>query len=501
MLTLAALLEKIVSQDPPVLASSRLPPLKTAVTQYARMFGTTPQQCWPAQYNRPNDERNAFITVHANPTLGSHAVRNLKNNISLLLRLGMQLKLIPSLTNELESWLDIRRLTDATKKGMARHESPVLPAYGLRPLPPHFAQELEAYAEWSTAAFVPDRPASIKKRPLTFELGDQPRLICIAGFLVYHQGLPAETLSLRDLIESSHVEAFITWWIRRRGQVTETIFVYLENLEVLAKYRYQDAAAAAAIRHLKRRLPKFQRVRNKDQQMLPLEKLEAIGRSIHPFNPRRLQELPNVRRLDQPSRWTDTTGRFMAVRAGYSLIIRLLVRHPIRLRNIVEMRLGHNLLQQPDGRWRVRFVGEELKVAHRRGEVNRLTFHWPPDLQAELEEWLAVWRPRLLTKSDPGHVFLSAKGNPCGRSAIRDGIRRTTYRFTGVAVSPHLFRDIWATQYLESGGKVHVAAQRLGNTEEMIHRHYAHLLNADTDREGDAWIAHRLYGDKPGYQA
>jgi hypothetical protein len=82
VLTLAALLEKVVSQDPPVLAPSRLPPLKTAVTQYARMLGTTPQQCWPAQYNRPHEERNAFITVHANPTLGSHAVRNLKNNIS-----------------------------------------------------------------------------------------------------------------------------------------------------------------------------------------------------------------------------------------------------------------------------------------------------------------------------------------------------------------------------------------------------------------------------------
>jgi hypothetical protein len=167
-------------------------------------------------------------------------------------------------------------------------------------------------------------------------------------------------------------------------------------------------------------LPKPRKVRDKRQHMLSPERLEGIGLSIHPLNPRRLQELPKVRRLDQPSRWTDTTGRFMAVRVAYSVIIRLLVRHPIRLRNVIEMRLRQNLIDLPGGRRRVHFEGEELKVAHRRGKDNVLTFPWPADLQAALDDWLENWRPRLIKDHDPGHVFLSFSGKPFSRNALRN---------------------------------------------------------------------------------
>ena len=106
-----------------------------------------------------------------------------------------------------------------------------------------------------------------------------------------------------------------------------------------------------------------------------------------------------------------------------------------------------------------------------------------------LEEWLKDWRPKLATADDT-HVFMNSRGHRLIKSKdVADMIARTTYRFTGVGVTPHMIRDIWATEYLEANpGDVGGAARRLGNTEQMVLLHYAHILKQNVDARADAFL-------------
>ena len=115
----------------------------------------------------------------------------------------------------------------------------------------------------------------------------------------------------------------------------------------------------------------------------------------------------------------------------FSLIIRLLIRLPMRQRCIREMELEQNLYQDHSGTWQIRFVGAELKVASRRGQTNRYEFPFPRDLISLSEEWLKDWRPKLASPDD-SHVIMNSRGHHFTKSKeVADMVARTTYRFTG----------------------------------------------------------------------
>jgi hypothetical protein len=507
MVMLQELLEKVIYQD--VLRPSRIAPLRTAVKQYAAMLGKEACHCPPNLYQLPDDLRNQLIESKTQATLSVHTIRNLKNNISLLLRIGVQRGYlqVPERRSEPLSWSTRRRLKGGRDgwRPIARPESVAPVNRWLLPLPPILTNEFHELYDWFTKPFVPDRPARVQKRPATMQ--DQLRVLqCMAGFLAYEQHRDPETLTIRDLIAPTTVQAYIAWWIERRGQVTETMKFHLIVLRTVAQYWLKDEQATAGISRLMRTLPAPTSVRDKQSRMLSPAQLDQIGQAQYPYNARRLLEDKGLERylhkhLDNPvappSKYDKRfTWRRIAVWVEYSLILRFLVRIPLRIRNIVEMQLGRNLVQLPNGRWQLQFRGTELKVARRDGRENELVRLWPEDLQPLLEEWLTVWRPKLVSPAGHKFVFCSSYGRPYREGALSQAIKRTTYVWSGIAVNPHLIRDIWATEYLKSGGKTHVAARLLGNTVQTVHHHYAHLLDQDADREADAWIQTRLNGKK-----
>ena len=96
-----------------------------------------------------------------------------------------------------------------------------------------------------------------------------------------------------------------------------------------------------------------------------------------------------------------------------SLIIRLLVRLPMRQRCIREMRLDHNLQQLPDGNWEVHFKGIELKIASRKTTgINEYRHPVPTELTGLINEWLTFWRPLRLPEKGSDLVFLNQEGRP-----------------------------------------------------------------------------------------
>jgi integrase len=177
-----------------------------------------------------------------------------------------------------------------------------------------------------------------------------------------------------------------------------------------------------------------------------------------------------------------------AYRVGLWLLRRFLVRRPRRPRNVHEMRLQQNLYKDHEGLWRVRFRGQELKVDRRDGGVNRYECPFPPDLVPLLQEYLTVWRPRL-AQAGQEHVFLNSKGHLFSANRLTGVVAVTTMRFARVGVTPHLIRDIFATEYLKQHpGDAAGVAKRLGNTVQVVYKHYAHLLDQEADTRADAFL-------------
>jgi integrase len=159
--------------------------------------------------------------------------------------------------------------------------------------------------------------------------------------------------------------------------------------------------------------------------------------------------------------------------------------------------LQRNLYQDHEGLWRIRFSGQELKVDRRDGGVNRYECVFPPDLVPLLEEYLTVWRPRL-AKAGEAHVFLNSKGRPFSANRLTGVVAVTTMRFTGVGVTPHLIRDIFATEYLKQHpGDAAGVAKRLGNTIQVVYKHYAHLLDQEADTRADSFLQGALQKHYP----
>jgi len=329
----------------------------------------------------------------------------------------------------------------------------------------------------------------------------------MAGFAVHVQHLPAELLTLRDLCDPALVHAFIQWWVEeRRRKLTPGLRNIIVHLEVIARHWLKDLTIAEALEDLlKGDLAVADAVRDKQTRWLSLAQIDAVGQTVYPLNPTRLHDFWEARtiqrHLTDPMRYPlpakSCNLTLYAYWAGVSLILRFLVRRPLRQRNIREMTVQRNLYQDHEGLWRIRFSGQELKVDRRDGGVNRYKSVFPPDLVPWLEEYLTIWRPRLATAGEE-HVFLNSKGHPFTANRLTGAVAVSTMRFARVGVTPHIIRDVFATEYLKQHpGDAAGVAKRLGNTIAVVYRHYAHLLDQEADTRADSFLQGALRAEDP----
>ena len=187
------------------------------------------------------------------------------------------------------------------------------------------------------------------------------------------QYLPAELLTLRDLCDPVLVHAFIRWWVEeRRRKLTPGLRNMVVNCEVIARHWLKDLTMAEALKALlKGDLAVADAVRDKSTRWLSLAQIDAVGQTVYPLNLTRLHdfwETKTVQRhladlMHYPLAAKSCNLTRYAYWAGVSLILRFLVRRPLRQRNIREMQLQRHLYQDHAGLWRIRFSGPELKVA------------------------------------------------------------------------------------------------------------------------------------------
>jgi hypothetical protein len=183
--------------------------------------------------------------------------------------------------------------------------------------------------------------------------------------------------------------------------------------------------------------------------------------------------------LSSCTRNTKRPGLHRACRHRTALIIRLLVRIPMRNRNVCEMKIGHNLYKDRSGTWHIRFQGEELKVSQRYGRMNVFQMPFPPDLVEHLEEYLARYRPLFPNADRYPHLFLGMFGHPFTQPMIGQELRNQIYFHTdGKRFYPHLIRTIWTDTYLLQTHDVSTAAFMLNDRPDTVLQRY-HELRAN----------------------
>ena len=176
-------------------------------------------------------------------------------------------------------------------------------------------------------------------------------------------------------------------------------------------------------------------------------------------------------------------------------MLRLWCYIPLRQRNMREMKLGHNLHKDSQGKWRITFRGEELKVATKRGRANIFDVPFPETLVPVLEDYLTLWRPILLAKAGrpDSHVFLSQSGMPYHQAPLRGITAAAVYRYTGKHWHPHIIRSVWATEWIRyTHGDFYTAAIMLNDRLETVIAKYTHLLEEDVADKAYRLINERI---------
>jgi hypothetical protein len=274
------------------------------------------------------------------------------------------------------------------------------------------------------------------------------------------------------------------------------IFRFLTNLLAFShQYRphpeFHDQLLA-----LRRTLPKPMPIYDKKDAWVSLAELERIGLALWPKS--------TLREIIQRQKQSGTNkerlvhaGATFARHAGLSLMLRLWTYIPYRQRNIREMKIEEHLYKDPQGKWRIRFVGEQLKVAVKKGKTNIFDLPFPLPLVPVLETYIQQWRPILakITHEQYANVFLNGRGKPYTMVKLLNTTKFVVYRYTGRHWHPHIIRTVWATEWIKNThGDFYTASVMLNDRLETVIANYAYLLD-----ENVAEKAYRLITERNGY--
>lgn len=520
-ISLEQVLQLLMEQN--VIRPKRMAPIKTALKQYSQILGyNDPSKCLMTVCLKPDRIRNRLIDEHAPIGLGSNGLRNLKNNVSFVLRKAAESGIVSPLT-ELASWKD----SNDTRLMPRRNEHIVSPKYKIDAVPPSLEKEIAVYREWSTRITNRTRPKTLRKRPISFR-HHRATILQAAGYLVKYKRIEDNCITLLTIVDPKNAIDYVEWRIEQQRKYTAGAGIALAHIASIARYleiTAQSSEQKVMINQWLRQLRNFreglgvpEKVQDQSKRWLNLNQLETVGRSIYPLNAVRIKELSRSTRYavqnnsGEIPRDSVRTFRLYAFRVLQSLLIRLLIRIPLRQRNLREMlwnpscpEEGKNLYKK-DGAWRLRFRGTELKVAEVKGELHSVAHAFPTDLVQLLEEWLDKWR-RIMIAGQKGankgaesvsngqeFVFLNCRGRPLALRQVTGLFERATFKFTGVAVNPHMIRTIYATEYIKTTNNFIDAAFMLGDCVKTVIDTYAKLLDEDCGKRADEWITQTLQG-------
>jgi hypothetical protein len=481
-MTLHDLTEQLSPTFPPSVQKD----LKTAVRVLAQALSYADAKSCPLHAClQPLPE--LYHTVEAHLTAqgkSPHTIRNTKNNLSRLFRLAETLglfTLLPATLTQRFNFDDVphrpHAWTPRDGSHLMRHDWPA-----------EVEAEFTAFSKWATDPFVLGREATWKKRPTTIK-GYQKAFEAYFGYL--HHTLQIRPVQFSHLFDYPLIERFVHWHINDKWhRSTAATRNLIRCIHAMTSQYRPDATLKASLTALGKRLPPYRPLLNKSDAWLPLQELERVGLALWP------SKSPEVLAsyLKSYQSRQGLIGYKMASRAGLSLMLRLWVHIPYRQRNMREMKLDQNLYRTPEGQWRIRFAGEQLKIATKRGQPNIFDLPFPPTLVPTLDTYLRTWRPILTRRTNAAQVFLNQRGEPFTQHAIATTVQGHIYSFTGLRWHPHMIRTTWATEWIKTHGDFMTAAIMLNDRLDTVIKSYAHLLEENVAEKAFEWVQNRVNG-------
>lgn len=359
---------------------------------------------------------------------------------------------------------------------------PLHPAYSDTPYslqyndwPHSMKRAFDEYRRWRIEPFRLDRPRGLQQRPITFDTSVN-LFECFFGYLVNIRGMPPDNLAFDMVSAPDLLHDYASWHANERlGYASRILQIAIRTFLVAARdYLQVDTPTVEQITQIAGAIdPK--RIHSIDAKWVSLAELDAIGRAEWP---------------------TGKHSMMTALTAQRSLLLRLLVRRPLRRRNMCEMKLGHNLIQN-NGQWYIVFRGDEMKIESddRREKIYKTVF--PADLVPQLDEFIEDWRP-FIDKGKTNCLFITHWGRPFSGDAMNAQLRKMVYEYTGKAMNIHTIRHVWASELIIRTNDFALAAQMLGDKIETVIRNYAHLSNSDFGEVADTHLAEMLKLDSEG---
>ena len=314
-------------------------------------------------------------------------------------------------------------------------------------------------------------------RETTFE-SYRRRLETYLGYLTHIVG---RTPVWEDLFDQETLKAFLRWHGARyqRPLTLQGRSVVILVAAMAKVLRHPAALDLAALRNsLKLPAP----VHSKRQHMVSLAELEAVAEAC-------LAEagVPLGAQWHAPR----YPGSRRAARFQLGVILKLLIRVPLRQRNVREMRLGEHLYQDQEGRWQLVFRGSDLKIGERQGRTNTLEVDltdYCPEFLPTLETWLRDYRPRMPGAQTSPLCFLTSRGKPFNAKTLGCELSEAVALRTGKRFFPHLVRTIWASQYLKETQDYATAAVMLGDTVATVMKTYYDIVHKDHHAKAKAFL-------------
>lgn len=467
-MTLMELLTTLEAQGS--ISANRVKDVKTSVRYLALAVGKdTPEQCQEADFLLPpavwKEKLDGYFLTQQQrgKTISPHTLRNTRNNLSFLFRTAQQSEVLATP----ESLPQVSLTQVAARKVLAQTS----------PFAKHWKAARTQSYRLAFEQWPPDMQTTwltycasrhLKTRQTTLR-NREKFLTCYIGYLITVEEC---ALQWDDLFNIAFLDRFVRWHSQRLDVRLSTLAKHMtETLRTLASHL--NHPALTAIQHYCRDLPVPEPMHDKQRYSFTLHELETVALAM-------LQDA--YKPLIGIAPRIKNHGLKRALHHQHALMLRLLVRIPIRSRNLREIQLEKNLYKDGAGHWHLRFSGEELKIGTRNGRTN--TYHvnlstYCPGLLSHLEEFLTIYRRRIPNAESSPFLFLTRTGRPPNEHDIRSMLSMVVFQRTKKRFYPHLIRTIWATEYITKTGDFTTAAHMLGDTVQVVLRQYHEFIERE----------------------
>lgn len=376
----------------------------------------------------------------------------------------------------------------------ARRDNPDWPSQELRPTrdhqvsmpldgyPPSMVEDIEKYRSWllgeregADERFIKARsPGTVKTRIFAIR-----RLL--HGAVTAGQ-VPADFDRLARLLEPEIYKASLRWHLSHKpdGKPNADTDQLFATLMTIASFVGLSGPAFSTLKG------DAKRGASKPRRDVTAKLSQILDRLDEPARQAKLLHLPGLlmREADRLRLgWQDKSGGMHVARpkaaghlAGVAVAIEILLTFPLRLENLIGLRLGREV-QFPFGRSSTTPVAIRIEPEHVKNHV-LLEGQLDGASAKLLHRYLEDFRP-LLPHHDTNWLFPGESGpdNPRSGGALGRAISDVTHRNVGVAIHPHAFRAIAASLLVGEGGNPidairSVLGHRTTNTATTYYRRW-----------------------------